>query len=175
MDCLLAAWTASSVFLLTHSRACSILTTDHVIPCYTPQCSQSSCIFCASPKTNLCPTIRGTQGQGVMPDGTSRFKDKDGNQIYHFMGCSTMSEYVDACFWFVGQHALAHRLTLHIDDTQVHGAGRNFVRQDCQGGAPGKGLSLWLRRFDGSRCRLEHVQGRIGSIRGRLWTGRRGE
>lgn len=65
---------------------------DHVIPCYTPQCAQASCIFCQSPKTNLCPAIRSTQGQGVMPDGTSRFKDKDGNSIYHFMGCSTMSE-----------------------------------------------------------------------------------
>ena len=46
-----------------------------------------------SEKTNLCPKIRGTQGAGVMPDGTSRFKDKDGETIYHFMGCSTMSEY----------------------------------------------------------------------------------
>jgi S-(hydroxymethyl)glutathione dehydrogenase/alcohol dehydrogenase len=66
---------------------------DHVIPCYTPQCSQPSCIFCMSPKTNLCPTIRSTQGQGVMPDGTTRFHDANGNNIYHFMGCSTMSEY----------------------------------------------------------------------------------
>ena len=66
---------------------------DHVIPCYTPQCAQPSCIFCQSPKTNLCPSIRGTQGQGVMPDGTKRFKDKDGKEIFHFMGCSTMSEY----------------------------------------------------------------------------------
>jgi S-(hydroxymethyl)glutathione dehydrogenase/alcohol dehydrogenase len=66
---------------------------DHVIPCYTPQCAQPSCIFCMSPKTNLCPTIRSTQGQGVMPDGTKRFHDEEGNDIYHFMGCSTMSEY----------------------------------------------------------------------------------
>ena len=66
---------------------------DKVIPCYTPQCNGASCIFCRSPKTNLCPTIRGTQGQGVMPDGTSRFKGKDGKEIFHFMGCSTMSEY----------------------------------------------------------------------------------
>lgn len=71
----------------------SVAVGDHVIPCYTPQCNESSCIFCQSPKTNLCPAIRSTQGQGVMPDGTSRFKDKDGNVIYHFMGCSTMSEY----------------------------------------------------------------------------------
>jgi S-(hydroxymethyl)glutathione dehydrogenase/alcohol dehydrogenase len=66
---------------------------DHVIPCYTPQCALPSCIFCQSPKTNLCPQIRSTQGQGIMPDGTTRFTDKDGKQIYHFMGCSTMAEY----------------------------------------------------------------------------------
>ncbi|KAG7350781.1 GroES (chaperonin 10)-like protein [Nitzschia inconspicua] len=66
---------------------------DHVIPCYTPQCCETTCVFCQSPKTNLCPKIRGTQGQGVMPDGTVRFKDKDGKDIFHFMGCSTMSEY----------------------------------------------------------------------------------
>lgn len=66
---------------------------DHVIPCYTPQCGEPECVFCMSPKTNLCPKIRSTQGQGVMPDGTSRFHDKDGNDIFHFMGCSTMSEY----------------------------------------------------------------------------------
>ena len=66
---------------------------DHVIPCYTPQCGETSCIFCMSPKTNLCPKIRSSQGAGKMPDGTVRFKDKDGNDIFHFMGCSTMSEY----------------------------------------------------------------------------------
>jgi S-(hydroxymethyl)glutathione dehydrogenase/alcohol dehydrogenase len=66
---------------------------DHGIPCYTPMCCESTCIFCQSPKTNLCPAIRSTQGKGVMPDGTVRFHDKDGNGIYHFMGCSTMSEY----------------------------------------------------------------------------------
>ena len=48
--------------------------------------------MCQSPKTNLCPTIRGTQGQGVMPDGTSRLS-KNGQPIYHFMGCSTFAEY----------------------------------------------------------------------------------
>lgn len=71
----------------------SVAPGDHVIPCYTPQCCEWSCIFCQSPKTNLCPKIRSTQGKGVMPDGTSRFTDKDGKPIYHFMGCSTMSEY----------------------------------------------------------------------------------
>jgi len=71
----------------------SVKVGDHVIPCYTPQCCETSCIFCQSPKTNLCPKIRSTQGQGVMPDGTSRFEDSEGKDIFHFMGCSTMSEY----------------------------------------------------------------------------------
>ena len=66
---------------------------DHVVPGYTPQCNEAACIFCQSPKTNLCPKIRATQGQGVMPDGTSRFTALDGRPIFHFMGCSTMSEY----------------------------------------------------------------------------------
>ena len=51
----------------------SVQTGDVVIPCYTPECKNvQDCIFCASSKTNLCPVIRSTQGQGVMPDGTSR-------------------------------------------------------------------------------------------------------
>lgn len=70
----------------------SVAVGDHVIPCYTPECKESDCIFCQSPKTNLCPKIRGTQGKGVMPDGTSRFTCK-GKTLYHFMGCSTFSEY----------------------------------------------------------------------------------
>ena len=63
---------------------------DHVIPLYTPECGQ--CKFCMSGKTNLCQAIRNTQGQGVMPDGTSRFSSK-GKTVYHFMGTSTFSEY----------------------------------------------------------------------------------
>jgi len=63
-----------------------------VVPCYTPQCNQPECIFCRSHKTNLCPEIRSTQGAGYMPDGTSRFS-LNGKPIYHFMGCSTFSEY----------------------------------------------------------------------------------
>ncbi|GFU86433.1 alcohol dehydrogenase class-3 [Trichonephila clavipes] len=63
---------------------------DHVIPLYIPQCRD--CKFCSSSKTNLCSKIRGTQGKGVMPDGTSRFTCK-GQTIYHFMGTSTFSEY----------------------------------------------------------------------------------
>ncbi len=63
---------------------------DHVIPLYTAECRQ--CKFCLSGKTNLCQAIRATQGKGLMPDGSSRFKF--GNQtLYHYMGCSTFSEY----------------------------------------------------------------------------------
>ncbi len=63
---------------------------DHVIPLYTPECG--ICKFCKSGKTNLCQAIRITQGQGLMPDGTTRFF-KDGKPIFHYMGTSTFSEY----------------------------------------------------------------------------------
>ncbi|WP_027709932.1 S-(hydroxymethyl)glutathione dehydrogenase/class III alcohol dehydrogenase [Zooshikella ganghwensis] len=63
---------------------------DHVIPLYTPECGV--CKFCTSGKTNLCQAIRSTQGQGLMPDGTTRFY-KDGKPIFHYMGTSTFSEY----------------------------------------------------------------------------------
>ena len=63
---------------------------DHVIPLYTPECRE--CDYCLHPKTNLCQSIRSTQGQGVMPDGTSRFSYK-GEKILHYMGCSTFSNY----------------------------------------------------------------------------------
>jgi S-(hydroxymethyl)glutathione dehydrogenase / alcohol dehydrogenase len=58
---------------------------DHVIPLYTPECRE--CHACLSGKTNLCTAIRGTQGQGLMPDGTTRFKMLDGTPIFHYMGC----------------------------------------------------------------------------------------
>jgi S-(hydroxymethyl)glutathione dehydrogenase/alcohol dehydrogenase len=63
---------------------------DHVIPLYTPECRQ--CPSCLSRKTNLCTAIRATQGQGVMPDGTSRFSYK-GRKIHHYMGCSTFANH----------------------------------------------------------------------------------
>jgi S-(hydroxymethyl)glutathione dehydrogenase/alcohol dehydrogenase len=68
----------------------SVAPDDHVIPLYTPECRQ--CKSCLSGKTNLCTAIRGTQGQGVMPDGTSRFSYQ-GKQLYHYMGCSTFSNF----------------------------------------------------------------------------------
>ncbi len=64
---------------------------DHVIPLYTPECR--TCPSCLSRKTNLCTSIRATQGQGLMPDGTSRFSTLDGDPILHYMGCSTFSNY----------------------------------------------------------------------------------
>ncbi|WP_434137841.1 S-(hydroxymethyl)glutathione dehydrogenase/class III alcohol dehydrogenase [Photobacterium leiognathi] len=63
---------------------------DHVIPLYTAECGE--CKYCKSGKTNLCQAVRETQGKGLMPDGTTRFY-KDGQPIFHYMGCSTFSEY----------------------------------------------------------------------------------
>ena len=66
---------------------------DHVIPLYTPECRE--CDYCLHPKTNLCQAIRETQGQGVMPDGSSRFTSLDGDSIFHYMGTSTFSNFTD--------------------------------------------------------------------------------
>ncbi len=63
---------------------------DHVIPLYTPECRQ--CEYCLSGKTNLCQAIRTTQGQGVMPDGSSRFS-VGGERVFHYMGTSTFANY----------------------------------------------------------------------------------
>lgn len=63
---------------------------DHVIPLYTPECRE--CEYCLNPKTNLCQSIRDTQGRGLMPDGTSRFS-LGGKPILHFMGCSTFANF----------------------------------------------------------------------------------
>ncbi|RKP21220.1 alcohol dehydrogenase [Rozella allomycis CSF55] len=68
----------------------SVAPGDHVIPLYIPECK--SCKFCLSNKTNLCSVVRATQGRGVMPDGTTRFSCK-GQPVYHYMGCSTFSQY----------------------------------------------------------------------------------
>jgi S-(hydroxymethyl)glutathione dehydrogenase/alcohol dehydrogenase len=72
------------------SGVTSLAVGDHVIPLYTPECGE--CDFCTSGKTNLCQAIRVTQGQGLMPDGTSRFS-LNGKPIHHYMGTSTFSEY----------------------------------------------------------------------------------
>ncbi len=64
---------------------------DHVIPLYTAECRE--CEYCLNPKTNLCQKVRATQGQGLMPDGTSRFSMLDGTPILHYMGCSTFANH----------------------------------------------------------------------------------
>jgi S-(hydroxymethyl)glutathione dehydrogenase/alcohol dehydrogenase len=63
---------------------------DHVIPLYTPECRE--CEYCLNPKTNLCQKIRSTQGQGLMPDGTSRFSI-GGDKLFHYMGTSTFANF----------------------------------------------------------------------------------
>ena len=68
----------------------SVAPGDHVIPLYTAECGE--CKFCTSGKTNLCSSVRTTQGQGLMPDGTTRFSC-GGKQVFHYMGTSTFSEY----------------------------------------------------------------------------------
>ena len=72
------------------SNVTSLTKDDHVIPLYTPECRE--CKFCLSGKTNLCQSIRETQGKGLMPDGTSRFSINN-KTIYHYMGTSTFSNY----------------------------------------------------------------------------------
>lgn len=72
------------------SSVTSLKKGDHVIPLYTPECR--GCKTCLSQRSNLCTAIRGTQGQGMMPDGTSRFSI-NGQPIHHYMGCSTFANY----------------------------------------------------------------------------------
>jgi S-(hydroxymethyl)glutathione dehydrogenase/alcohol dehydrogenase len=80
----------AGVVVETGAGVTSVRPGDHVIPLYTPECRQ--CEYCLNPKTNLCQAIRATQGQGVMPDGTSRFSHR-GKPVLHYMGCSTFSNY----------------------------------------------------------------------------------
>ncbi|WP_306118103.1 MULTISPECIES: S-(hydroxymethyl)glutathione dehydrogenase/class III alcohol dehydrogenase [unclassified Roseitalea] len=80
----------AGVVVETGPGVTSVEAGDHVIPLYTPECRE--CEYCLNPKTNLCQKIRSTQGQGVMPDGTSRFSYK-GDKLLHYMGCSTFSNY----------------------------------------------------------------------------------
>jgi S-(hydroxymethyl)glutathione dehydrogenase/alcohol dehydrogenase len=81
----------AGVVVETGSGVDSLKAGDHVIPLYTPECRQ--CKFCLSRKTNLCQSIRATQGKGLMPNGTSRFSI-DGKPIFHYMGTSTFSNFI---------------------------------------------------------------------------------
>ena len=80
----------AGVVLEVGSGVTSLKPGDHVIPLYTPECRQ--CEYCRSRKTNLCQAIRVTQGQGVMPDGSSRFST-GGRKLFHYMGTSTFAEH----------------------------------------------------------------------------------
>jgi S-(hydroxymethyl)glutathione dehydrogenase/alcohol dehydrogenase len=80
----------AGVVVDTGPEVTSLKKGDHVIPLYTAECRE--CEYCLNPKTNLCQAIRGTQGQGLMPDGTSRFS-LNGEKLHHYMGCSTFSNY----------------------------------------------------------------------------------
>jgi len=91
-DCSLRLWghEGAGVVVDTGPGVRSVVKGDHVIPLYTPECRE--CKFCRSGKTNLCGAIRETQGQGLMPDGTSRFS-REGERLFHYMGTSTFSNY----------------------------------------------------------------------------------
>jgi S-(hydroxymethyl)glutathione dehydrogenase/alcohol dehydrogenase len=80
----------AGVVLEVGAGVTSVKPGDHVIPLYTPECRQ--CKSCLSRRTNLCTAIRGTQGQGLMPDGSSRFSI-GGEKLYHYMGCSTFANH----------------------------------------------------------------------------------
>src|ERR1700742_2543162 len=80
----------AGVVLKVGAGVTSVAPGDHVIPLYTPECRE--CKSCTSHKTNLCTSIRATQGKGVMPDGTSRFSFK-GKPVLHYMGCSTFANH----------------------------------------------------------------------------------
>ena len=106
---------------------------DHVIPLYTPECRQ--CPSCLSRKTNLCTAIRATQGQGLMPDGTSRFSI-DGKPVHHYMGTSTFANYTvlpEIAVAKIREDApfdnLLHRLRRH------HGHRRRHQHRNVEQGA----------------------------------------
>jgi S-(hydroxymethyl)glutathione dehydrogenase/alcohol dehydrogenase len=80
----------AGVVLEVGAGVTSVAPGDHVIPLYTPECRE--CEYCLNPKTNLCQAIRATQGQGLMPDGSSRFSI-GGETLYHYMGTSTFSNH----------------------------------------------------------------------------------
>jgi S-(hydroxymethyl)glutathione dehydrogenase/alcohol dehydrogenase len=80
----------AGVVLEVGAGVTSVKPGDHVIPLYTPECRQ--CKSCLSRRTNLCTAIRGTQGQGLMPDGSSRFSI-GGERLHHYMGCSTFANH----------------------------------------------------------------------------------
>ena len=112
---------------------------DVVIPLYIPQCKE--CKFCLSNKTNLCSKIRETQGKGVLPDGTSRFRCK-GKTLYHFMGTSTFSQYTvvaDISITKVNPAAPQNRICLlGCGIPTGYGAALNTAKVE-----PGSNVAIW--------------------------------
>src|SRR5690606_4430140 len=110
----------------------SVAVGDHVIPLYTAECRE--CKFCKSGKTNLCSSVRATQGKGLMPDGTTRFSYQ-GQPIYHYMGCSTFSEYTvlpEVSVAMIPKHVpLDKGCLLGCGVTTGIGARRNFVKVEA--------------------------------------------
>lgn len=131
---------------------------DHVIPVYVPQCRE--CEYCRHPKTNLCQKIRVTQGQGVMPDGTSRFSC-NGKQLFHFMGTSTFSEYT-----VVASISLA-KVGRSLSPTPTPPAA------DQPQSRPVQGVPAGLRHPHRLRRGAADLQGGAGQHGGRLGHGRR--
>ncbi|MGI9437144.1 MAG: alcohol dehydrogenase catalytic domain-containing protein, partial [Geminicoccaceae bacterium] len=80
----------AGVVVDTGPNVSSLKKGDHVIPLYTPECRE--CEYCLNPKTNLCQKVRATQGQGLMPDGSSRFSAGN-DKIFHDMGTSTFANF----------------------------------------------------------------------------------
>ncbi|CAB3397879.1 unnamed protein product [Caenorhabditis bovis] len=112
---------------------------DHVIPLFVPQCKE--CDFCKNPKTNLCQKIRVTQGNGFLPDGTSRFTC-NGKQLYHFMGTSTFTEYTvvaDISLCKVNEKAPFDKIALlGCGISTGYGAPKNTCKVE-----PGSTVAVW--------------------------------
>ncbi len=131
---------------------------DHVIPLYTPECRQ--CPSCLSRKTNLCTAIRATQGQGLMPDGTSRFS-LGGEKIYHYMGTSTFAN-----FTVVPEIALAKiredapfDKVCYIGCGVTTGIGAVINTAKVEAGREGRGVRARRHRAQ-RRARRAHGRGR---------------
>ena len=136
---------------------------DHVIPLYTPECR--ACKSCLSGKTNLCTAIRATQGQGVMPDGTSRFSLK-GKKIHHYMGCSTFSNYTVLPEIALAKirarravrQGLLHRLRRHHRHRRGDQHRQGRAGRQCRGVRPGRHRAQ--RAAGRAHGRRQHDRGR---------------
>ena len=125
----------------------SVAPGDHVIPLYTAECGE--CLFCKSGKTNLCVAVRATQGKGVMPDGSTRFS-YNGEPVYHYMGCSTFSEYT-----VVAEHRREDAFRILAGQGECIGVAQRGVGDPHQHLAPPRRLDVEfddLQLFPGGEC-----------------------